>query len=237
MSHASEHIEKFKRHMGKDKEYNAKSDEIFRRGLWNMFRGRYAKMHGKKYYEQDPYLKNIGVLLSYFTSSPKFFESPALVTQFNEPSLDKGLLIIGSFGNGKTTTMQTFNYLMNRYMFSERFKMENSQEIVVEFETLSNPEQKRNFWSKYRVPILCIDDVKKEPLAKNYGSSDVIGALLTNRYNSGLKTHLISNYAEGDKEQDLRKALNEFSRYGDHFYDRIFEMFNIVQFKGKSLRN
>lgn len=219
------------------KYYNPESNRILRLGLWNIFQSTYLRLNGISYDSKEQHTKNnIGVLLSYFTNSEKFLDSPALRNDFNDPSLEKGMLIMGGYGNGKTSCLVALNDIMNRHLYGNRFKMVNSQDLVKEYECLNGAEDKKEFWQKYMTPILCIDDAKKERRASNYGVSEIVGDLLVMRYNKRLKTHLTCNYVEGDEEQSIRKGLEEFSRYGEHFYDRLFEMFNIVEFKGKSKR-
>ena len=168
---------------------------------------------------------------------PSFFECEALSKEYNEPSFEKGLLLIGNYGNGKTSIMTALNSVFVRWNYSCRFKIVNSQDMVAEWETLKGQTEKQNFYDKYLCKVLMIDDVKKERKASNYGISEVVGDILTMRYNKRLKTHITCNYPPGDKSQDLRNGLLEFSRYGEHYYDRLFEQFNIIEFKGKSKRN
>jgi DNA replication protein DnaC len=176
------------------------------------------------------------------------------VSQINGKELDnsfeKGLLIIGDYGNGKTTIMQCFEILFKKNFeiaMTEnwdtlkdwqnlRFKSSKSHDIVTEFETLMNIESKDNFYKKYSQFRYYFDDVKKEKTASNYGKTEIIKELIEKRYDKKAKTFITCNYKEGCSN-DLQEALVEFGdRYGGHFYDRLFEMFNIIEFKGKSFR-
>lgn len=203
---------------------------------WKCFKNHFKICNHTVFKQTEDSLLNVAALFNYFTGYPAFFQSPRLVKSLNEPSFDKGLLIIGSYGNGKTTTMKSFESVFQKYNFSNRFKLVNSQDMVMEWETLSTQEQKQQFYQKYLCKILCIDDAKKERKGSNFGISEVVGDILIMRYNKKLTTHLTCNYAPGDQTKDLKKGLLEFARYGEHFYDRLFEMFNIIEFKGESQR-
>jgi len=90
------------------------------------------------------------------------------------------------------------------------------------------------------------DDIKTERHASNYGKVNLFKDILENRYNNRVqivkgvtkinKTFGTCNYKEG-YEGNTEVALEEFGEmYGGRIYDRLFEMFNIIEFKGKSFR-
>lgn len=209
---------------------------IFREFTWKCFLNHFKITNRKAFIQNEFSLINVATVFNYFTEYEAFFKSPLLVKDMNNPSFDKGLLIVGGYGNGKTSILRAFESLFAKYNFTCRYKLVNTQDMVMEWEQLTTQEQKKQFHDKYMCKILCIDDAKKERKASNYGISEIVGDILVMRYNKGLKTHISCNYVPKDETQDLRNALLEFTRYGEHFYDRIFEMFNIVEFKGKSFR-
>ena len=60
--------------------------------------------------------------------------------------------------------------------------------------------------------------------------------LLEVRYENNAKTFITCNF-DPNNLKDIQKALDQFLlRYGGRVYDRLFEMFNIIEFKGNSLR-
>ncbi|OIQ22174.1 MAG: hypothetical protein BM557_02020 [Flavobacterium sp. MedPE-SWcel] len=105
------------------------------------------------------------------------------------------------------------------------------QRKEIDFETL--------MWKGSRY----FDDLKTERIASNYGKVNIFKELLEERYNrvdpktkKRLKTFVTCNFKEGF-EDNLEKAVDEFGeKYGSRVWDRMFEMFNIIEFKGKSFR-
>jgi DNA replication protein DnaC len=222
--------------------------------IWKGFLQAFLVSQGKEFSKTPDTLANLEPVLKYFAKDDTFFDCKNLVRTFNgkelENSFEKGLLIIGDYGNGKTTIMQCFEVLFKknfeiamtenwdtiRYWQSLRFKSSKSHDVVTEFETISNPEAKDNFYKKYNSFRYYFDDVKKEKTASNYGKTEIIREIIEKRYDKKAKTYITCNYREG-YSGNLQDALVEFGdRYGGHIYDRLFEMFNIIEFKGKSFR-
>jgi DNA replication protein DnaC len=222
--------------------------------LWQGFIQSFYKTQGKKFEKTKDTLSNLEPVFKYFLKDASFFECQNLVKNINKIELnncfEKGLLIVGNFGNGKTSVMKTFEvlfktnadlaYLENWHNASDwlklRFKGIKSHELVTEFEGLTNAESKANFYKKHSGFRYYFDDVKREKKASNYGTTEVIREVLEKRYDNKAKTFITCNYSE-NAPNDLHESLFEFGeRYGGHIYDRLFEMFNIVEFKGVSFR-
>lgn len=211
--------------------------EITKALLWNYFKAYYFQINKKNFIETPDSIQNIAVIINYFAFNDDFYKSGLLVRKYNNPSFNKGLLIIGNYGNGKTSIMKTLSFMFEDLrMMSIRFRHVSSNQLVSDWECCATPADKQQFFMKYMSPRLCIDDVKKEKKASNFGVTEAVKEILEKRYDKGLKTFITCNYRESDNTGDLDDALMEFNRYGDHIYDRLFEMFNIVQFKGKSFR-
>lgn len=221
---------------GKTKEKVEPMNQIVREFTWRVFINHYKTANNVGFKQTPESIINVSTVFNYFLWHDDFFKSPILRMDFNEPDFKKGLLLVGSYGNGKTSILRAFESVFKKYNYSNKFKIVNALDMVLEWEQIKDQEGKADFFHKYSTRILCIDDVKKERKASNYGISEIVGDVMLMRYNKGLKTHLTCNYVEGDAELNLRKSLEEFSRYGEHFYDRLFEMFNIIEFKGKSFR-
>lgn len=204
--------------------------------VWNGFKRTFYEMNGRKFDETSDAIKNIAILIQYFIYDEDFFKSDRLVKNLNDPSFKKGLLIIGKFGNGKTAYMNALSKYFKDNKMPMVFKSVTSHQMVTEWETIESPGDKSLYFEKYLCKSLYIDDVKKEKIAHNFGKTNVIKEILEKRYDKKLKTFITCNYTEGDSKGDLRSALYDFSNYGDHIYDRLFEMFNIIEFKGKSFR-
>ena len=209
--------------------------------IWQNFLPFYTVNERKPFNQTPDATANIAPIIKYFAKDPEFVNCERLVKRVGqtdlEVSLDKGLLIVGSFGNGKTSIMRALSRMFNHYQMPMAFKSVNAHDIVTEFESINNPGDKDLFYERYKCKALHIDDVKKEQKASNYGVLEVIRVILEKRYDAGLTTFITCNYREKDHTQSLDDALVEFGdRYGEHIYDRLFQMFNIIEFKGKSFR-
>ncbi len=209
--------------------------------FWETFKKAYKMKTLNDFVENEETLANVGVVINYFLNNEKFFDSPRLIknsgsTKLN-PSFQKGLLIFGNYGNGKTSIMSSIEYMMKHYRIPGWFKGSKAHELVTKFEGIETPSAKQEFYSKYGGHRIYLDDVKKEKIASNYGKVDVIREILEKRYDNKAITHITCNQREGDAQMNVDDALAEFGeRYGGHIYDRMFEMFNIIEFKGKSFR-
>ena len=204
--------------------------------IWKYFEEFYKAETGREFQRTPESIKNIEPIIKYFAVDDEFFKCENLVKNMNEPSFKKGLLIIGKYGNGKTSILRTLSTMFNHFKMPIRFRTVNSHDLVTEWESISSQGGRHLFFEKYLCSMLHIDDVKKERKASNYGTVEIIRDILEKRYDKKLKTFITCNYRESDKEGNLKDALIEFSRYGNHIYDRLFEMFNIIEFKGKSFR-
>jgi len=188
-------------------------------------------------------------LCTYFSEKPAFLRSP-LLNHKSEPSLQKGLMIIGGYGTGKTSILNTFHQmfkisqsmpmqvkdiegteqLLGRYKMG--FGYFTANDLVKTFEAISDPQDKEIFWSRHSKGTKYFDDVMTEATASNYGKIEIFKDLFEMRYSTGAKTLISLNYAG-----TLDETLDEISKkYGERVYDRIFEMFNIIELKGESLR-
>lgn len=213
-----------------------KKIKITRGLLWKYFKLFYKHETGKEFIETPDSLKNIGVLLSYFASDDKFFKSDRLREDLNKASLSKSLLIIGKYGNGKTSILKTFQRMFDHYRMPMKFKLVNAHDLVSEWESLETQGDKHLFFEKYLCSHLCIDDVKKEDKASNYGLKEIVGKILEKRYDKKRPTIITCNFRENDEKGDFMDAVQEFNRYGNHIVDRLFETHNFIEFKGKSFR-
>ncbi len=231
-----------------------KGVEINKKTLYVAFKQVFFELNGYQYIETPESLKNIEAVVKYFAKDPDFFNCSTLIKNIDGvavvPSFDKGLLIVGNYGNGKSTTMKCFEIFINHNFKIAidkkwdnahewkriRFSIANCHNLISEYEGLSNPEAKKLFFEKYSGFRYSFDDLKKEKIASNYGLINIMQAILEKRHDGNKITFATCNYPE-NHPNDLSKALLEFGeKYGGHIYDRLFKMFNIIEFKGKSFR-
>jgi len=202
--------------------------------LGNVFKTTFVSVHGKEFVKDEFTTNNILPLVYYFAKDLRFFECENLSKSSN-PSFDKGILIVGTFGNGKTAAMRVFEQIF-RTIKGMSFKGYTANEVVTMFEKCNDEISKEDFNKKVNSGQRYFDDIKTERIASNYGKVNIFKDIFETRYNSKLKTFITCNYKEGF-EGNVEVALEEFGeKYGGRVYDRLFEMFNVIEFKGKSFR-
>lgn len=147
--------------------------------------------------------------------------------------LDKGIILAGSTGPGKTKTFETMRlysqidnvfYLRSGKQIKLEFKIFNSRQIVSDY--VNNGFDGIEKYSFY--PNICIDDLGTESReAKYFGTNlNCIEEIIERRYLKGLITHISTNFPL-DKMSEL---------YSDRVYSRLKEMCNYIVFKGEDLR-
>lgn len=202
--------------------------------LWNAFKLYFELDVKKPLIQSEDFLENLKPLFYYFTGNLDSFKRCSRVSDVSIPGLDKGLLIIGDFGNGKSTIMN----VLERCMIgtSKYFKGYSANDVVLQFEGCESPSEREFLIKRMSKGTLYFDDIKSERMANNYGKTEIFREIFENRYNNKAKTFVTCNYKKG-YEGDLGNGLVEFGeKYGNRVYDRIFEMYNVIEFKGKSLR-
>lgn len=206
-----------------------KYDELF-----FAFKHEYKSQTGKELLVDQERLDDYKTILCYFTQDERFFKCKNL-SQKSTPSFDKGLLIVGGYGNGKSSIMKALSSAL-KYYSVRQFRFYTANSIVDKFESCETTQDKKSFWKTFSNGTLCFDDVKTERDASNFGKYNLFKDIIERRYDYDARTFFTCNY-HPLKPGDLDAALAEFGdRYGARAYDRIFEMFNIIEFKGKSLR-
>jgi DNA replication protein DnaC len=234
------------------------------KNLYHGFMKAFEVLNGKKFELTDDSKLNIKAIIKYFANDLSFFECERLIKSVDgrklTPSFKKGILIVGDFGNGKSSIMQAFEYLIEhnykialekkwdnyRDWKNLRFKTKACRSVASEYECLKKEDSKQEFLTKYSRFNYCFDDITKEQIASNYGLKNVIQIILENRYDDIFikikdekainKTHGTLNYHK-DYPHDLKIAIQSLGlKYEPHMYDRALELFNIIEFKGKSFR-
>lgn len=174
------------------------------------------------------------LLCSYFCDDHSFYSlAGGLVV--NEPSLEKGILIAGTFGVGKSWLMKLFQKQIKQVYY-----LRSAKQICEEFlaagkipeqyiELFPNPVNDNSVFQQVYTGM-CIDDLGAENEKNSFGNKiNVIGDLIEARYDKGFTgkyLHATTNLsAEG---------LTNF--YGGRVTSRMKQIFNIIDFKGKDRR-
>lgn len=174
-------------------------------------------------------------LCYYFAKDPRFMELSSRLGVEN-PSFDKGILLGGNVGVGKTTLMRLFQ--RNR---RQVYTIQNAKAIADLFEA-KGEESMGQFIESPKLPVndvenfyhtnmgLCIDDLGTETLKNHYGNKkNVIGDVIELRYdkgNAGTLLHLTTNLT-GDQVLGF---------YGQRVSSRIRQCLNVVDFLGQDRR-
>ena len=176
---------------------------------------------------------------------PKFIMSPKAKEMYEDimryfmgdtefkGDLNKGILLMGSIGSGKTLAMKVMKKLSELCPIPY---YKNGRAIEMKFDILSVHEIVKLFMAKGFEGIkpyenrymLCLDDIGAEAASvKYYGNEiDIIGSLLTSRCKDGLLTFATTNFPE--------KILEE--KYEDRVVSRMHQMFNFLTIREKDFR-
>lgn len=180
--------------------------------------------------------KAVFELLCHYFSGGKEFVSLALGMGVNNPSLDKGIMLAGNFGTGKTWLMSLFRK-NNRQVYH----IEQAKDIAFAYQQNGDEaiERHRNkitnafndptvFYQKFSG--LCMEDIGAEDVKNNFGNKvNVIGDIMEARYVRdlmGVWFHGTTNLTVTQFEQF----------YGGRVTSRLREKINFIELRGPDRR-
>jgi len=154
-----------------------------------------------------------------------------------EISLNKGILLVGDVGSGKSLMFDIFKVYTSRVLYKNGFQQYQAGDIIdnlnvkgkVYFDKFSYNRSTNNVPN----PITCyIDDIaSRNEIVNHYGSVyNSMQELLTIRYNIYSKYRKLTHLSTNLFPQQLKEI------YGIRVIDRMKEMFNLVELKGDSFR-
>lgn len=196
---------------------------------WQLFKQGWRLTNKKELELNDDMFSNLQFMNRYFAGQ----DVNAYLEPLSEFSSKKGLLIVGDYGNGKSSAMKAYRKAFEYYK-GYSFKQFSANDVVEQYEMCLEVYQKRDFWKRMVSGVIHFDDVLSEDTASNYGKKEIFKDILEKRYDQGLKTYMTINTRKSGNTKDAIEQLAE--RYGERVYDRVFEMFNIYLWKGKSYR-
>lgn len=139
--------------------------------------------------------------------------------------LNKGILLSGKIGCGKTSLMHLMKDFCSK---KDKYNIKSCREISFHFaksgyETINQYTLKTNFQS--RLPPICFDDLGAEQNIKHYGNEcNVMAEILLSRYDefiqNGTITHITTNLSATEIE----------NYYGNRVRSRMRSMFNLIAF-------
>ena len=177
-----------------------------------------------KIYEEDRTI--IYKLIAYFTKDQKMANRGGV-------NLEKGILLSGPIGCGKTSLMYLFKYIAPE---GNKYYVKSCREVSFEFikegyEVITRYSKPR--LHQKRAGTICFDDLGTESNLKYFGNEcNVMGEILLSRYDSfchpqlsrRVITHLTTNLSASEIEQ----------LYGNRIRSRLRESFNLVAFSNNS---
>jgi hypothetical protein len=217
-----------------------KARNYTKKEIRNLFIIEYKNIFKREFIETKESKDLLYTILCYFFKDDRFFNSPCLIIpKGTNPSFDKGLLIMGNCGVGKTSVLLALEQVFNNHLIfnpKTHFKSIQALELVNDFEKLKNAEEREDFFNKHHKGFRFYDDVKSEDDASNFGKVNLVKKILFLRNAKGSKTIISCNY-HPSFPNNFEKGLDEFGiRYDQRIYDRLHSDFNFIEARGKSLR-
>ena len=144
-------------------------------------------------------------------------------------NLDKGIMLIGETGTGKTQMMKAVSLSMG-FLQNFRFLIYSGLEMEAIFREENEDSDKLE--SALKQKMFGIDDIGEEhSTVKVYGTEINVGVeILSKRYNEQMKTGALT-FATTNLTLDMLAK-----KYGKRIESRIHEMFNVIYLTGNDLR-
>ncbi|WP_051935835.1 ATP-binding protein [Salegentibacter sp. Hel_I_6] len=205
----------------KNRQPDFKRTLVSKQVFWNLFRTQYPEF---QITEENQHV--IFSIFRYFLQQQDFNEFGIIK---NKPGLDKGLLVYGGYGVGKSTLFDALHHIGRIILEQTRstqlwFPQISTVHLLTRYyESQQNKNSNFKLEDYYRGKLY-LDDVGKEN--KAYNREEIIGKLLYERHRRRLKTFVTTN--------ENPSAIS--ARYGHHIGDRLPEMFNIIKWEGRSWR-
>ena len=186
---------------------------------WLQQKGSETLGHKFKLCEDDR--PTINLLLCYFLQDKIVASDIGL-------ELQKGILLTGPVGCGKTSLMKLMKYYFQND--SQRFFTKPCRDVSFEF--IQNGFEIIHRYTRFNIPqpTICFDDLGTESALKYYGNEcNVMAEVILSRYDlyvsHRLITHLTTNLSASEIE----------TLYGNRVRSRLREMFNLIAFDVNSL--
>jgi DNA replication protein DnaC len=153
-----------------------------------------------------------------------FLKDEPTCFQFNI-NLNKGILLSGPIGCGKTSLMNLMKYLTPT---GHKFSVKTCRNISFEF--IQDGYEIIHKYSKYAPKTICFDDLGTENNLKYFGNEcNVMAEILLSRHEiftaKKIQTHITTNLSATEIE----------NQYGNRVRSRLRELCNLIAFNRNSL--
>jgi energy-coupling factor transporter ATP-binding protein EcfA2 len=155
-----------------------------------------------------------------------YFLKHEQMAQQHNINLNKGILLTGPVGCGKTTLMKLMRAILPE---EQRFGIKSCREITFDFISHGYEIIQRHSTNAYNYRNqphqTCFDDLGTESTLKYYGNEcNVMGEILLSRYDHFISNHMITHATTNLSASELE------SYYGNRVRSRMREMFNLIAF-------
>ncbi len=136
--------------------------------------------------------------------------------------IDKGILLTGPVGCGKTSLMKLLRHIVPHH---KPYKIIPCRNTVFSFNHLGYKTIEDYGNDKF----YCFDDLGVEPSGRHYGKDcNVMGEILLSRYDLFLKNKIKTHCTTNLNAQELE------ARYGNRVRSRMRQLFNLIAFDKES---
>ena len=188
--------------------------------IWIFMQDKGIELYGKKFKLLAEDVDIILKLIAWFIKDEQLAQALSI-------DLEKGIMLVGPVGCGKTSLMSVCRFLLAA---DKRHTMKSCREITIEFikdgYDIFHRYTKGSFTPQAFEPkAYCFDDLGLENVMNYYGNQcSVMGEILLSRYDLfhsfGMLTHLTTNLTSAEIE----------AMYGLRVRSRCREMFNMIAF-------